>query len=150
MTGLTHVATHVPASERDVWEAEAEEMGASLSVYVQMMAIAGRKKFDRRVEPDRTRADLRREIGRLMKELEERDETIKSLRRQLKDTEQHAVIDFVAENPGASYGDVRQHLMNTNGGRIASMLAEMEGAELHVEDGKFYATRVKSDEGLDD
>jgi acetyl-CoA carboxylase carboxyltransferase component len=80
MTELSHVATHVPATERDVWEAEAEEMNTSLSQYVQMMAIAGRKKFDRHVEPDKTRADLRRELGRLMKELEERDRTIKSLR----------------------------------------------------------------------
>lgn len=145
MTELSHVATHVPETERDVWETEAEEMGTSLSQYVQMMAIAGRKKFDRHVEPDKTRADLRRELGRLMKDLEERDETIKSLRQQLRDTERKTVIEFVAKNPGATYGDVRQHLMNTNRGRISSMLAEMEGAELRVEGGKFYAARVEKD-----
>lgn len=148
MTELSHVATHVPATERDVWEAEAEEMNTSLSQYVQMMAIAGRKKFDRHVEPDKTRADLRRELGRLMKDLEQRDRTIKSLRQQLKDTEKKTVIEFVAENPGATYGDIRQHLLNTNRGRMSSMLAEMEGAELRVEDGKFYAARAKRDKAV--
>jgi hypothetical protein len=150
MTELKHVATHVPVSERDVWEAEAEEMGASLSQYVQMMAIAGRKKFNRQVEPDMTKADLQREVGRMMRELEERDKSIKSLRRQLKSTERESVISFVEENPGASYGDIRQHLMNTNRGRMASMLAEMEGAELRAEDGKFYTTRTGKSGGLDD
>jgi hypothetical protein len=145
MTELSHVATHVPKTERDVWETEAKEMDTTLSQYVQMMAIAGRKKFDRHVEPDKTRADLRRELGRLMKELEQRDKTIKSLRQQLKDTERKTVIEFVAENPGATYGDIRQHLMNTNRGRMSSMLAEMEGAELRVEEEKFYATRAKKD-----
>jgi hypothetical protein len=80
-----------------------------------------------------------------MKELEQRDKTIKSLRQQLKDTERKTVIEFVAENPGATYGDIRQHLMNTNSGRMSSMLAEMEGAELRVEEGEFYAARAKKD-----
>jgi len=83
-----------------------------------------------------------------MKELEERDRTIKSLRQQLKDTEKKTVIEFVAENPGATYGDIRQHLLNTNRGRMSSMLAEMEGAELRVEDGKFYAARAKRDKAV--
>jgi hypothetical protein len=137
---LKHVATHVPPAQYDVWRKEADEMGASMSQYVKMKVSAGRKKFDRQIEPDKSRAELRSELASVIDELEMQNKQTNSLRRQLNDTERRTIIEFVEENPGTAYGDIRQYLMNTMSGRMAALLSELEGSELRIdEEGRYYA-----------
>lgn len=137
---LIHTAAHVPKSLREEWDKEIEEMGTSNSEFIKMMVEAGRKKFDRQVEPDKTRAELRKELGSVLSELDEKNEEVQSLRRQLKESERGTIIEYVESNPGADFGDIRQHLLATMGGRMTALITEMEGSELRVDDdGRYYA-----------
>jgi hypothetical protein len=45
-TTRTAVKTYVPAYQKDIWAADADELGMSQSEFVRTMVQAGRKKFD--------------------------------------------------------------------------------------------------------
>lgn len=133
-----HVAAHVPDEVYRTWKAEADSMDVSLSKYVKMMAISGRKKFERTVEPDETRADLRKQRNDLRNELRRARNLINELERQLSVTERPDIIEYVEENPGVEQEDIIQHILNTTNGRVTRLLTEMEGAELRIDSKERY------------
>lgn len=135
-----HVATHVSKKQKKQWKQEADSMGASMSEYVKMMTEAGRKKFEREVSPDETRAELREQRNDFGDALRDARSRINTLERQLSATERQEIIEYVEENPGAEHGDIIQHLVNSVNGRANKLMAELEGAELRVDSkGRYYA-----------
>lgn len=129
-----------PAEEQyDRWSARAEELDMSMSEFTKSMTEAGMKKFERTVEPDETKADLRRQRNDLRDELHRTRERVGELERQLTVSERETIIEYVSENPGATYQDIVQHVLNSANGRVTKLLDRMEGTELEMdEEGRFY------------
>lgn len=137
--GTEHAAAHVPQDVHDEWKAEADRMDASMSKYIKMMVSAGRKKFERNVEPDEGRAELRRQRNDLRDALRGARERINNLEQQLSETERTDILEYLEENPGARREDIVQHLLNSTNGRVTRLLTSMEGSEVRVDDeGRFY------------
>lgn len=132
-------SAYVSSETLDRWERRAEEMGMSLSGWIQAMVEAGNKKFTREMEPNETRDDLRRKRNELRTELSRARERIEYLEKQLHSTEREAIEEFLQNNPGASYQDIVQHIINTASGRVAYLLDSMEGEDITIdEDGRVF------------
>jgi len=122
----------------EAWKAEAEEMDMSISEWIQAMVEAGQKKFDARVEPDETRQELREQRNDLKEELEHARDRIDRLETQLHRGERQEITEFVAQNPGTTYNEIVQHLIDTAGERVRSHLDELEGSEVQARDREYY------------
>lgn len=147
-----HVAAHVPMAQYRVWKREADAMDESMSTWVQMMTSAGRKKFDRSgLTPDETRIELREQRNDYRDALRDARERINKLERERSASERRAIIEYVEKNPGADKGEILQHVVNTTNGRVSTLLTELEGVEVRVDDeGRFYAGERRNSEVSDD
>jgi hypothetical protein len=133
------VATYIPDDEYEDWEEQAEEMGMSKSDWIKSMVRAGQKKFNRDVEPTESRDDLRQRRNDLRQELQRARDRIEELEGQVHRSEREAVIDYIDENPGAQYGQVVQHVVNTANSRVTRILDDVEGDEIEIdEQGRMY------------
>jgi len=134
--------TYPTPEQYEGWKAEADEMDMSISEWIQAMVEAGRKKFDATVEPDETPQELREQRNDLKEELEHARERIDKLESQLHRSERAAIIEFVEDNPGATFGEIGQHLADTVSERIRPHMDALEGGEIRadVDDGteRFY------------
>lgn len=141
MTKSTLVGTYVPQETIDRWDDRRDEMGiSSRSDFVQMMVEAGLKSFERGIDPDEEKADIRAQRDDLRRELTRARERINTLERQLHQSERDAILEYLSENPGMSYEDIVQYVINTASGRVTRLLDEMEGDELEVDDdGRYFA-----------
>jgi predicted RNase H-like nuclease (RuvC/YqgF family) len=120
------------------WKADAEEMDMSVSEWMQAMIEAGRKKFEVSVEPDETADQLRRQRNDLKDELERARERIEELETQLHHGEKEVIRQFITENPGATFGEITQHVIDTVPQRVNRHLDELEGEAVRVEDDEYY------------
>lgn len=133
------MATYVNDDTLRRWQKQADEMDMSMSQWTQAMVEAGQKKFNRDVEPDESRDELRRKRNDLRQELQRARERILELEEQVHTRERDAIVDYVEDNPGAEYGDIAQHVANTANPRVTKLLDEMEGDELEIdEQGRMY------------
>lgn len=141
MTKSTLVGTYVPQETKDRWDDRREDMGiSSRSDFVQMMVEAGLKSFERGIDPDEEKADIRAQRNDLRGELKRARKRISTLERQLHQSERDAILEYLSENPGVSYEDIVQYVINTASGRVTRLLDEMEGDELEVDDdGRYFA-----------
>lgn len=141
MTKSTLVGTYVPQETIDRWDDRRDEMGiSSRSDFVQMMVEAGLKSFERGIDPDEEKADIRAQRDDLRRELTRARKRINTLERQLHQSERDAILEYLSENPGMSYEDIVQYVINTASGRVTRLLDEMEGDELEVDDdGRYFA-----------
>ena len=134
-----HAATYVPEELLEDWDEMAEEMDMSRSEWLLAMVEAGRKKFDRDIQPDESKRDLRRRNTELWNDYQEASEERDRLRKQLRLTEGRAIVEFVEKNPGCRYEEIAQHLVENQGSRLTKMLDAMNGDELEIdEDGHVY------------
>jgi hypothetical protein len=134
-----HAATYVPEELLEDWDEMAEEMDMSRSEWLLAMVEAGRKKFDRDIQPDESKRDLRRRNTELWNDYQEASEERDRLRKQLRLTEGRAIVEFVEDNPGCRYEEIAQHLVENQGSRLTKMLDAMNGDELEIdEDGHVY------------
>lgn len=130
--------TYPTPNQYEDWKAEAEEMDMSISEWVQAMVEAGRKKFDASVEPDETTDELRRQRNDLKEELDHARERIEELETTLHHGEREAIREFVKENPGATFGDIVQHIIDTVPERVNRHLDELEGDALYIDGEEYY------------
>lgn len=131
--------TYPTEEQYERWKDRAEEMDMSVSEFMQSMIEAGMKKFDATVvEPDETYLELREERNDLKDELEEAHERIDKLERQLYGGERRAVLEYVNENPGATYGEIQQHVIDTVPSRVSQVLDMLDGDAIRVEGDEYY------------
>lgn len=115
------------------WEQQADELGMSMSEFVECMVEAGLKKFDATVAPDETNQELREQRNGLKDELDRARHRIEQLEDELHHGERGAIRDYVEANPGATYNEIVQHIIDTVAGRVTSHLEGLEGDRLQVE-----------------
>lgn len=134
-----HVAAYVDEDTYERWENQAAEMDMSMSQWTQAMVEAGLKKFNRDVQPDETRDDLRRKRNDLRNELGRARDRIAELEEQVYTSEREAIREYIEKNPGAEYRDIVQHVVNTANSRVTRILDQMEGDDIEIdEQGRMY------------
>jgi hypothetical protein len=106
------VQTYPNDGQYERWKQRSDDMGMSLSEWVSSMVEAGSKKFDRTVEPDETVGELREQRNDLRNELEAARNRIERLETQVYGGQRGSVLEFIQDNPGATYDDVRKHLID--------------------------------------
>lgn len=146
MSSDTQPAMTYPTVEQyDRWKQQAEAFDMSVSEFMQAMVEAGLKKFDARVEPDETVDELREQRDDLKDELNHARSRIQRLEDRLHHGEQAAIKQYVRENPGATWDEVIQHVVDTVPERVTEHLDVMEGDTLQVEDGAYYPAEHTED-----
>lgn len=129
----------VPAEQKKRWEELAEERGMSLSEWMSAMVEAGLKKFDRDIQPAESKDDLRKRNTELWNDFQTVAKERDRLQKQLRQTEQLAIIEFVEENQGCKYKEIAQHLRQNRGSRLTKLLDVLDGEEIEIdEDGRVY------------
>lgn len=139
MSSDTQPAMAYPKSDQyDRWKQQAEEFDMSVSEFMQAMIEAGLKKFDATVEPDETARELREQRNDLRDELAHARGRINDLETRLYQGERAAIRDYVEENPGATYDEIIQHVVDTVPERVTKHLDDLEGEGVTVEDDRYY------------
>jgi len=130
----SHPTMTYPTEEQyDRWERKADDLDMSMSEFVECMVEAGLKKFDVDVDPDETNRELREQRNDLKTELDRARDRIDQLEDELHYGECGAIRDFVDANPGATYDEIVQHVIDTAAGRVTVHLDGLEGDALRVE-----------------
>ena len=139
MSSETQPAMTYPTEDQyDRWKQQAEEFDMSVSEFMQAMVEAGLKKFDATVEPDETSRELREQRNDLRDELDHARGRIEELETRLYQGERTAVREYIEENPGATYDEVIQHVVDTVPERVTTHLDDLEGEDVQVEDERYY------------
>jgi chromosome condensin MukBEF ATPase and DNA-binding subunit MukB len=139
MGNESHPTMTYPTEEQyERWEEKANELGMSMSEFVESMVEAGMKKFDVDVDPDETNQELRQQRNELQEELARSRDRIDTLETRLYTSEKAEIEKFVRQNPGATYDEIVQQVIDTAAGRVTTYLDEMEGDQLRTEDGTYY------------
>ena len=134
MSDGTHPTMTYPTEEQyGRWEEQANELGMSMSEFVECMVEAGLKKFDTDVTTDETNEKLRKQRNDIREELNRARDRINRLEDRLHHGERGAVREYVDANPGATHDDIIQHVINTAAGRVTTHLEGLEGDALRVE-----------------
>jgi ElaB/YqjD/DUF883 family membrane-anchored ribosome-binding protein len=122
----------------ETWKAEANEMDMSVSEWMQAMIEAGRKKFDATVEPDESAQELREQRNDLKEQLDLARDRIEELESIVHHGEQEAIREYIEDNPGATFGEITQHVIDTVPERVNRHLDELEGTAVYVEDEAYH------------
>lgn len=150
MGEYTHVATYPDDDQLERWEKRADELGfRSRSEFIEAMVEAGLKKFDAAsVEPDETNRELREQRNDLKTQLDRARDRIDELEDAVYRGERQAIAEYVEANPGATYDDIVQHIIDTAAGRVTSHLEDMEGDNLRADDDGYHLRdEVANDRG---
>jgi vacuolar-type H+-ATPase subunit I/STV1 len=140
MSDSKRAVTYPTTHQYEQWSDRADELGySSVSQYIQDMIEAGHKKFDATVKPDETNRELREQRNDLKDELDHARERIADLEEQLHQDERAAVREHVENNPGAEFGDIVQHVIDTAPERVNRHIDDLEGDALRAEDGEYYS-----------
>ena len=146
MSSDTQPAMTYPTEDQyDRWKQRAEEFDMSVSEFIAAMVEAGLKKFDASVEPDETLTELREQRNDLRDELDHARTRIESLEDRIHHGERATIQQFVEENPGATYDEIIQHVLDSAPGRVTNHLEDLEGEDLRVEDGGYYPMNRERD-----
>lgn len=133
-----HAVTYPTTQQYERWKAEADSRDMSISAFMQAMIEAGLKKFDASIEPDETNRDLREQRNELKAELDRTRARVQQLEEQLHKDDRATIRAYVEDNPGATWDEIVQHLMDTLPERTTQHLNGMEGETLRVEGGEYY------------
>jgi len=148
MSSDTQPAMTYPTTEQyERWKDRAAEFDMSVSEFMQAMVKAGLKKFDAAVDPDETNQELRQQRNDLKDELARTRGRIRTLEDRLHDDERNTVHQYVENNPGATYDEIIQHVIDTVPERVSDHLDELEGESLTTDDGAYYATDDDASDG---
>lgn len=137
-TNKQSAMTYPTEEQYEGWKEDADEMDMSVSEWMQAMIEAGRKKFDAQVEPDESAQELREQRNDLKDQLALARDRIEELETQLHHGEQEVIREFVKENPGATFGEITQKVIDTVPERVNRHLDELEGDALYVEGDHYY------------
>lgn len=140
-----HVATYPTEDQFREWQADASDMGMSMSNFVEMMVEGGRKKIQPEFEVDTSNAELREQRADLRRELERTRDRVEELENRLHKGERSAVLQYIEESENPTFGNIQQQLQNTTRERLVPILEQLEGEEI-VEVNGVYA-RIPTDGG---
>lgn len=115
-------STYPPEEQRERWKDRADELDMSMSQFLAAMTEAGIKKFERDVEPDFTKAELREQRADLLDELNQARDRIQKLEQQVYRGERQAILDYIEDNPSAEYHEILSRIQQTAGGRLTDHL----------------------------
>jgi predicted nuclease with TOPRIM domain len=133
------VGVYAPPDRKESWEEHADEMGMSTSEWANAMIEAGLKKFDRDIQPDESKRDLRRRNTELWNDFQALRKERDRLEKQLHQTERRAILEFVEENNGCRYKEIAKHLSKNKASRLTKLLDALDGQEIEIdEDGHVY------------
>lgn len=128
----------------DDWKDHAEEMGyGSISQWIQDMVEAGAKKFDASVTHDESVEEIREQRNDLKQELDQARDRISTLESQVYDGEKALIEEFLRENPGAEFGEIVQHVINTAPVQTREHIEAMKGDVVVVDDDRYYLTEER-------
>jgi len=133
-----HAATYPSEEQYQRWQDRADDLGMSMSEFMEAMVEAGMKKFDVSVEPDETNRELREQRNELKTELDRTRDRIQELEDAVYHGERRTIKRYVEDNPGATYDEVIQHVIDTVPQRVTTHLDDLEGDELQYVDGGYY------------
>ena len=139
--GTQAAMTYPTVDQYDRWKARADELDMSVSEFMQAMVEAGIKVdrgFEIDLERDESRQELRAQRNDLKEELEHARTRIAKLENRLHRGERAELIEFVERNPGATHGEVGQHLADTVADRLPEYLEALEGEHIRIEDDRYY------------
>ena len=132
-------ATTYPTEEQyERWKDEADEFGMSTSEFIKSMTEAGLKKFERHVETDEEAQELRRQRNDLKGQLEQSRSRVRELEDQLHSGERKVLEQKIEENPGISFPELVQEVVDTVPERVNRHLTELEGDSIQSEGEGFY------------
>ena len=120
--------------QRERWDERADELDMNTSEFVKSMVEAGMKKFEVSVEPDESAEQLREERNQLRDELEQAEDALRSQGFG----EADSVQEYIEENPGATFGEILNHMTDTMPGRLNRLLDELDGYALRREGDEYY------------
>ncbi|QLG48326.1 hypothetical protein [Natrinema halophilum] len=138
MADSLHAATYSSEDQYQRWQDRADDLGMSMSEFMEAMVEAGMKKFDATVEPDETNQELRQQRNELKTELDRARDRIQELEDAVYHGERRTIKRYVEDNPGATYDEVIQHVIDTVPQRVTTHLDDLEGDELRYVDGGYY------------
>lgn len=140
-------ATTYPTPEQyERWKAEAEKHGMSVSEYIASMTEAGMKKFTVTIDPDETNQELREARDYYRRELEKERRKNERLEAQVHGGERATVESFVQSNPGATYDEIVEHVVETASQRVSTHLDTMSGTEVWQDDDGYYPVKNREEE----
>lgn len=149
MTSDTQPAMAYPTSDQyERWKSQAEEFDMSTSEFMQAMIEAGMKKFDATVEPDETNRELREQRNNLKDELDHARDRVRDLEEQVYQSEQATVQRYVENNPGTSFSEIVQKVIDTTPERVNHYLNRLEGEALRVSNGTYYPADGDAEEAV--
>lgn len=138
MADSRHAATYPSEEQYQRWQDRADDLGMSMSEFMEAMVEAGMKKFDVSVDPDETNQELRQQRNELKTELDRARDRIQELEDAVYHGERRTIKRYVEGNPGATYDEVIQHVIDTVPQRVTMHLDDLEGDELQYVDGGYY------------
>lgn len=138
MADSRHAATYPSEQQYQRWQDRADDLGMSMSEFMEAMVEAGLKKFDASVEPDETNQELRQQRNELKTELDRARDRIQELEDAVYHGERRTIKRYVEDNPGTTYDEVIQHVIDTVPQRVTTHLDDLEGDELRYVDGGYY------------
>ena len=148
MTESKRAITYPTNQQYRQWSDRADELGySSVSQYIQDMVEAGHKKFGATVEPDETNRELREQRNDLKEELAHTRDRVAELEEQLHRDERATVREYVERNPGAEFGAIVQHIVDTAPKRVNRHLDDLESDALRGVDGSYYPADTDADSG---
>ncbi|MFC6837228.1 hypothetical protein [Halomarina ordinaria] len=131
------------------WKAHAADYEMSVSEFMQAMIEAGLKKFEVAVTPDEPAHELREQRNDLKAELDHARKRIQRLEDQVHGGERRTIRRYVEQNPGVSYEEIVQQVIDTAPSRVSRHLDDLEGEVLQVRtaDGTYRSLDIDSPEG---
>lgn len=133
--------TYPTVDQYERWKDRAGKLDMSVSEFMQSMVEAGikvDKGFELELERDESRQELRAQRNDLRDELDHARNRMAELENQLYRGERGAITEFIEENPGASYAEIGQHIVDTAPERVNRHLEDLEGDVLRNDDGSYY------------
>lgn len=150
MTTDAQPATAYPTPEQyDRWTDRADELDMSVSGFITSMVEAGMKVdrgFELTMERDETNRDLREQRNDLKDELGHARDRIERLEDRLHGSERRSILTYVEQNPGASFEEIVQFVVDTAPQRVNRQLDELEGEALRVDDEGHYHSVDEADD----
>jgi len=122
MSDTRHAATYLPEEQYERWQKLADDRGMSMSEFIEAMVEAGLKKFELTVQQDVTNHELREQRNELKTELDRARDRIQELEDAIYHGERQTIKQYVEANPGATYDDIIQHVINTVPQRVTTHL----------------------------
>jgi ElaB/YqjD/DUF883 family membrane-anchored ribosome-binding protein len=138
MSDSRHTATYPTEDQYQRWQNRADDLGMSMSEFIESMVEAGLKKFEPTVNPDTTKQEVREQRNELKAELDRTRGRIQELEDIVYQGERQTIKRYVQNNPGATYDEIIQYLIDTVPQRVTSHLDDLEGDTIQRTENGYY------------